>query len=229
MAEQVSGYLPGWHVRGATLAGEGAVEAALETIGGVRPLIYPFFMADGWFVRKMLPQKIRSIQGDSFDILPPLGLDPAVSAFCLDYLRNAALHEDLQPEKTTILLAAHGSPSDPRPRKAVDRVARFITAADVFRALHLGFIDEQPYVAEAARVDGSALCLPFFAGRGGHVEIDLPEALAGAAFPGRLLDPIGLRPGVAGIIAAALARSRVSRPDCFATSLGSGPARTCLR
>jgi sirohydrochlorin ferrochelatase len=51
-----------------------------------------------------------------------------------------------------------------------------------------------------------ALCLPFFAARGGHVIDDLPEALAEAGFSGRLLDPVGLDSRVPGLIAAALRR-----------------------
>ncbi len=82
-----------------------------------------------------------------------------------------------------------------------------IAASGRFREVRTGFIDEAPYLAEAARVAAPALCLPFFAGRAGHVEGDLPEALAEAEFPGRMLDPIGTDPEVPRIIAEALARA----------------------
>ena len=56
-------------------------------------------------------------------------------------------------------------------------------------------------------MDGPAICLPYFASRAGHVEVDVPGALAKAGFPGPLLAPIGADAEVPGIIAAALARA----------------------
>ncbi len=49
-----------------------------------------------------------------------------------------------------------------------------------------------------------ALCLPFFAARGGHVVEDLPAALAEAAFRGTVLEPVGLDPRVPALIARAI-------------------------
>ncbi|MDT8346035.1 MAG: CbiX/SirB N-terminal domain-containing protein, partial [Thermohalobaculum sp.] len=60
------------------------------------------------------------------------------------------------------------------------------------------------------RIDGPALCLPLFAGRAGHVEDDLPAALAEARFSGPTLAPIGTDPEIPALIAAAL-RARLAR------------------
>ncbi|MCP3056274.1 sirohydrochlorin chelatase [Aurantimonas marianensis] len=211
LADRVAARLPGWSVRGATLAGRGTLKAALETFSNRQVLIYPLFMSDGWFVSRELPRRIGELRDGSFAMLSPLGLDPALHALCLDYLRRAASEQDLPLEETTVLLAAHGSPSDPRPREAAGKAARFIAAAGLFRAVRLGFVDEAPYLAEAARLDGPALCLPFFAGRAGHVDVDLPEALAEAAFPGPILKPVGTRPEISQIVAAALAMQAAGR------------------
>lgn len=208
LAAAVSHSLPGWKVRGATLAGKGTLEAALDEVREGRLLVYPFFMADGWFVRKVLPKRIRALRGSGFTVAPPLGLDPSLPAFCTSYLKKAAARTGSRPEETAVLLAAHGSPSDPRPRAAVETLARAITRTGAFRAIRLGFIDERPSLAEAARVQGPALCLPFFAGRASHVERDLPEALASASFGGLMLDPIGALPDIQETVARSLAQSR---------------------
>ncbi len=213
LARRVADRLPGWKIRGATLAAEGRLATALDGLSDGQPLIYPFFMADGWFVRSKLPQRLREIREGEYQVLPPLGLDPVLPAVCLEELHQAAQREGWPLRETRVLLAAHGSPTDARPRKAAERVAESIKAAGLFRDVHLGFIDEQPFLAEAARIEGPALCLPLFAGRAGHVEVDLPQALASAAFSGPLLDPIGLRPGTAQVVAAALMRSRMSGLD----------------
>lgn len=206
LARRVTDRLPGWTVEGTTLAAKGSLEAALAAVPERLPLIFPFFMSDGWFVREKLPQRIRKSHSAAFEMLDPLGLDSALHALCLRHAREAAAAAGLATEKTALLLAAHGSPSDPGPSRAVARAARFIAAAQTFREVRVGFIDETPFLAEAARIDGPALCLPFFALRAGHVDIDLPTALAAASFRGSLLDPIGLHPGVAGLVRSALLR-----------------------
>ncbi len=205
LADRVAARLSGWTVRGVTLAGHDTLKAALDTLGNQRILIYPLFMSDGWFVSRELPRRIGALRDRSFAMLSPLGLDPALHALCLDCVRRAASERDVPLEETTVLLAAHGSPSDTRPRKAAERAARFITAAGLFYAVRVGFVDEAPYLADAARLEEPALCLPFFAGRAGHVDVDLPRALAEAAFSGPILGPVGMRPEIARIVAVALA------------------------
>jgi len=205
LADRVAGRLPGWTVHGATLAGRGTLKTTLDALGNQRVLIYPLFMSDGWFVSHELPRRIGELRDGSFAMLSPLGLDPTLHALCLDCARRAASERDLPLEETTVLLAAHGSPSDPRPREAAEKAARFIAAAGLFRDVRVGFVDEAPYLADAARLNGPALCLPFFAGRAGHVDVDLPQALAEAAFPGPILEPLGMRREIARIVAAALA------------------------
>jgi sirohydrochlorin ferrochelatase len=89
--------------------------------------------------------------------------------------------------------------------------ARFLADSGLFREVRTGFVDQAPFLADAARIDGPALCLPFFASRAGHVGVDLPKALAEAEFPGPLLAPIGADAEAPGIIAAALARHAIRR------------------
>ena len=55
-------------------------------------------------------------------------------------------------------------------------------------------------------VCGLALCLPLFTLQAGHVEGDIPQALAEAGFEGPLLAHIGAHPAVPRLIAAALKR-----------------------
>jgi sirohydrochlorin ferrochelatase len=202
----------GWAVRGATLAAAGSLEGALDALPkGARLLVHPHFMADGWFATEELPRRLSKAGAGDFAILPAFGLDPAVPRLCLARARAAAVAEGIAPGAAALVLAAHGSPSDPRPAAVAREVARFLAASGAFRDVVAGFVDEEPYIAEAARLSPPALCLPFFAGRAGHVEADLPAALAGAGFPGPLLDPVGTGPEVPAIIAAALKR-QAARP-----------------
>ncbi|MDH3667030.1 MAG: cobalamin biosynthesis protein CbiX [Paracoccaceae bacterium] len=209
LARSVASHLPGWSVAGATLAAPGALKAAVAGLGpGCDPgplLVYPHFMSDGWFVSDELPRRLAAAGSGAHRVVPAFGMDSAVQRLCLERAAEAAVAHP--PGSVAVMLAAHGSPSDPRPSAAARAAATVIAGSGRFREVLTGFVDEAPYLAEAARASAPALCLPFFAGRAGHVEGDLPEALAEAEFPGRMLDPIGTDPAVPEIIAAALMRA----------------------
>src|SRR5690606_10213995 len=97
----------GWQVRGATLASDGALEAALD---GLRaPLIYPVFMAEGVFTGTLLPRRLKAAGAGDVLQLPPLGVDPALPALMADVALAAARQAGLKPAAATLLIAAHGS------------------------------------------------------------------------------------------------------------------------
>lgn len=56
LAARVGGHLPGWEIRAATLAAPDALRVALR--GLEAPAVFPFFMADGWFIRTLLPRGV---------------------------------------------------------------------------------------------------------------------------------------------------------------------------
>ena len=58
LAARVAVLLPGWRVRGVTLAAPGRLEAAVVELGG--PVVYPFFMAGGWFTKVELPRRLAA-------------------------------------------------------------------------------------------------------------------------------------------------------------------------
>ncbi len=202
---------PNWAVRGATLAMPGALAAALGALGGgARLLVFPHFMADGWFSTEELPRRLHKAGAAGFDVLPAYGLLPAVHDLCL--ARTVAAVAHLQPGAAAVVVAAHGHPSDQRAGAAARVVADVLAASRQFREVRIGFIDEPPFLADAARIAAPAVCLPFFAQRAGHVETDLPEALGEAGFDGRVLEPAGVGAEVPGIVAAALLRTAARRP-----------------
>ena len=206
LAERVAAALPGWSVRSATLAQEGALARALDGAG--HAFVYPLFMADGWFTRTHLPARLASASGAGITQLVPFGLDPAVQALTVTLAREAAEMAGRAAQDTDIVLAAHGSFRSPAPSAVARAMAQVLAERGGFRRAEAGFIDQDPQIAEVAKTFGAgALCLPFFAARGGHVIDDLPEALAEAGFTGRLLDPVGADARVPGLIAAALRRA----------------------
>jgi sirohydrochlorin ferrochelatase len=86
-------------------------------------------------------------------------------------------------------------------------MAHLLASQTPFRRVSIGLIEEKPYLTAAARGLGPAICIPFFALKAGHVEDDVPDALAQAGFSGPLLPAIGEHAAVPRLIANALSRA----------------------
>lgn len=205
LADSVARLLPGWSVNGATLALEGSLAAALR--GFDRPIVYPFFMAEGVFTGQMLPSRLAAMTPKARQVAP-FGTDQALPALMARAALEGVRTHGLDPVNTTLLLAAHGSKISPTSKDSALDLAGKLTGLTSFRQVRAGFIEEMPFLKHAARGLESAICLPFFALRAGHVETDVPRALADAGFSGPLLPAIGEHPDVPMIIADALIRAR---------------------
>ncbi len=205
LAAGVGALLPEWRVRGATLAAPDALETAL---GGLHaPRVLPFFMAEGWFTRTELPRRLASAGADAAPVLLAFGSDPGLPDLAARIALDAAVEAGIDPGATTLLLAAHGSQVSPASARATRAMAATLSARCDFARVAVGFVEEAPYLVDAARGLGQALCLPLFALRAGHVVDDMPEALGAAGFAGPLLPPIGEHAAVPALLAAALRRS----------------------
>ena len=195
LAERVQALLPGWSVRAATLAEDGAMARAVAGLpGGV---VFPMFMAGGWFTKVQIPKRLAEAGAEGWTVLEPFGCDPSVHDLCVTLVREAGA--------TQVTLAAHGSFKSSVPSDIARHVAGRI-AVETGAEVAAGFIDQEPQLSSLTGRAG--VCLPFFAAEGGHVSDDIPAALAEAGFAGRILPPVGLDARVPGIIAAAIARGR---------------------
>lgn len=193
LAEQVAGHLPGWQLRSATLAEPGrlASEAAEQGV------LFPLFMASGWFTRKAIPSRLAQagavVGPEGWRITRPLGELPGFQDLAVQVARESGAR--------SLILAAHGSGKAPEPAAIADHVAARISAEAGIPA-DARFIDHAPQLVAAVGYGADAACLPFFAMSGDHVEEDIPAALAEAGFGGRILPALGLDPRVPALIAA---------------------------
>jgi sirohydrochlorin ferrochelatase len=199
LAVRVAMWLPGWRLRGATLAMPGALEAAVAAMDA--PLIYPFFMAEGWFTRTNLPRRLAAAGGTALRQLAPFGTDEG-----LPDLMAAAAGGAAPEAGRALLIAAHGSKVSKTSSETSYKMVAEMEARG-FGPVKAGFVEEAPFLEDVAREMGSGTCLPFFALRAGHVVEDVPHALGAAGFSGKLLPPIGEDIGVARLIATGLTRA----------------------
>lgn len=199
LAARVDALLPDLRVSGATLA----CTDSLSRITDAR-LIYPLFMADGWFTRVEMPRRLRAAGVHLAEVTDPLGLDPDLPEIGLDLALAAAADAGLDPAQTALIVAGHGSGRGEAAANACRGFADAVAATGRFAQVVTGFIEQPPWLADAARLPGPALCLPFFATAAGHVMQDIPDALARAGMTGPVTPPVGLAPAVPALVARRL-------------------------
>lgn len=175
-------------VGSATLAAPNALESMLDGLPS-GSVIYPLFMAKGWFVTTALPKRIGTRTVRQMD---PLGTDPHLPALVAEALRPQIAHLGWQPESTDLLIAAHGSGRSRNPSQTTTSFARQLGDLLPLQSIRCGFVEEPPSISDAALETGTrSICLPFFACRGGHVLDDLPNELNCAGFSGHVLPIVG--------------------------------------
>ncbi|MDB5666339.1 sirohydrochlorin chelatase [Cypionkella sp.] len=204
LAAKVEAHLPGQIVASATLAEPESLGRVVTKLGQ-GGLLYPLFMAGGWFTRTHLPARLQSVGAVGWQVLEPLGCDPALHELAVKVAAEA-----LETRKGPILLAAHGSFKSPVPSDIARHVAAKIRS-ELGCDVRVGFIDQSPQLAEITDLGPDAICLPFFAAAGGHVTSDIPAALARSGFSGTLLPALGLRPEIPALIGQAI---RAAHPVC---------------
>ncbi|WP_299080069.1 CbiX/SirB N-terminal domain-containing protein [uncultured Ruegeria sp.] len=180
-------------VHSATLAAPGTFEGRMDSLPE-DTVIYPLFMAKGWFVTSALPKRV----GDrNLRILDPLGIDPELPKLTARALHTTLSDKRWEAASTDLVVAAHGSGRSRNPSAVAAEFASKLGQLVSFNSIRVGFVEEAPPIATAATGLGvQALCLPFFACTGGHVLEDVPEELGRAEFKGVVLPVVGELPPI---------------------------------
>ncbi len=207
LALRIARHLPGWSVQSATMAMPGRLEVqARQSPPGTH--VYPLFMADGWFVRTRLRQRLN---GHDMAFCPPLGLEPGLPALAAGLLTQQAHRQGWEINQTPVVLPAHGSARSDLAAQATRDFADRLQPLIPDTPLHLGFVEQAPSITQAATGHGSrAISLPFFAAAGGHALEDVPQELDAAQFTGQRLPVLGLAPGIPALIADSLRAAQAS-------------------
>jgi sirohydrochlorin ferrochelatase len=200
LAAKVDTATPGLHVASATLAAPGRLDTMIKATGA--PLLYPFFMADGYFVSRVLGEKAKA---RGLTVLPPFGHEPALQSGIETALSQTLAARGWRAQDTTLLVAAHGSAVSQKNAETTDALTARLQTALGFKSALSGFVEQDPLLGDVARDLGQAICLPFFALRAGHYIADVPEALANAGFSGPVLPPFIEWPQTPKLIAQSLA------------------------
>lgn len=195
-------------IRSATLAAPGKLEAQLANMadGGV---IYPLFMADGWFVRTALIKRISEAALDVVvSIMPPFGMSAKLPVIAAQHVKTALA----KAGASKVLIAAHGSAYGDAPAASARLFLERLRAELPDVELDVGFLEQAPEIAEKARALGAGtICLPFFAMMGDHVRLDVPAALKMGGFDGVVLPSVSHLEGADQIVIDALSQAMQRR------------------
>lgn len=200
-------------VTAGVLNGTPGLDEALATAAASsadRIAVYPFFMADGFFVRTRLAERIAAANlPKRWEIFPPLGIDPGLPALMLDHAEAAAVTAGFAPAASTLLVVGHGSKFGPASANATRDAAAIVADAGVFAAVTTAFLEEPPSIAEALRAArGPVVVSGFFSGEGMHAGDDVPTAIANSKSRAVYAGPVG---GLTTVSELILRRLKVAR------------------
>ncbi len=191
------------------LNGAPSVAEAVAALAVPLIRVVPFFMEDGYFVRVAVPKALGRTEG--IRLCPPVGVHDGMAGLIRESVRAGCAAAGLSPETVAVLVVGHGSARAPGRALALHRHTESVATGGGFALVRSACLEEAPFLGDAL----AALCghpvavVGFFAGEGGHVRDDVPEAIARevvARGPGGLpvlnCGSVMDHPGVAGIILA---------------------------
>lgn len=184
---------------------EEAVNSALST-GAREIVVYPMFMADGYFNKTVLPQRLGALKPlESFRILPPLGVDARLPAFILDHALTTAKQHRVNPITTRLLIVGHGSQLGPASSISTHTITSFIAQKGIFSCVETAFLEEAEFLEDALqRCPSLTIVLGFFSGDGMHAGDDVPEMISKTGGHAIYAGSIGSLPELAAFIRASI-------------------------
>ena len=178
---------------------EPALSRALDGVKAGSVVVVPFFMADGYFTRTVIPRELG--QGFSGDLLttPPVGLHPDLTGLVAAAARTAGASTG-----DTVIVLGHGTPrNETSAAAAACHAAKLEKIGPFARVLPL-YLDQEPSIAtfDPTACPGRVVVVPLFVSDGWHVGTSIPEAMAAGPMHLALLTPaVGTLPAAVDLIA----------------------------
>jgi sirohydrochlorin cobaltochelatase len=190
-------------VRACCLNGTPTLTDALDHIADRPVVIVPTLMARGVTAQRLEEaRRSESSQAPAIEIRGPVGEHPMIPALLAERARSACRTIEAAPSRTTLLLVAHGTPSDPSSARVVRSHATEIRVTEGFASVQCAFLDQTPTVAEeiAAAPPGPIVVIGFFADLGTHGDNDVKRLLRDDPRGAHYAGPIGTDPGIVELI-----------------------------
>ncbi len=162
-------------------------EAAKPIIPAGESFLLPFFMSEGYFVKKRIPQLFAL---EDFKYLDEthqiyqcdsLGVDPELAEILNQMAKECVYENELSIGKTAFLLIAHGSEKNSASAEAAYYQRDQLGEIAKTQNLGVAFLEQSPSIAQelsrlAEAVD-AIVCLGLFAAEGPHAIEDVPSEI----------------------------------------------------
>ena len=217
-AAQAAEALPGIAVAAGVLSGDPALETALADVAARTSgpiLLYPFFMATGYFVNVKIPKRLADAGvAGRCRILPVFGLEGPLPVIIRDKALSAADEIATPAEHCRLLLVGHGSKVARASAEATEAVAACLREMGGFARVETAFLEEAPFLDDVVQSDTRpTVVVGFFNGDGLHAAEDVPQAVGRFDGPITYTGPVGAFPEVSQLIARSIAGAASDLPE----------------
>jgi len=225
----------GAEVRASFWKGSPSFTEVARHFAGRAAWVVPVMASGGYYASLVLPERLS--HGDptgSFRLTPALGTLPMFTAVALkmvDEVRSSAFRASGRP---AVLVVGHGTTRVGTSGNVAREVARILAAAYRSSEVLTAFLDQPPYLEDAARSlrDRPLLVVPLLMGGGAHVRDDILSLFAvepgsrarRRAAPIEVLPPVLDWPELPSLVLEALDAARARAP-ALPTAAGARAGR----
>ena len=191
-------------VHACCLKGEPGLADTLSAVEAGHVHVAPFLMSHGrtWSTLRSSVLRRSRKRPPQLTLGPPVGLDPMVAEIITHRATQTCHGRAWRPDRTRLVLVAHGTWRDADARDAAAEHARCIRSNGIFRGVVEAFLSDTPSLAEAlGRFDrGPSVVVGVFAEHGAHGTDDILDAIAPSSESVAYAGPIGDDPGFTEIV-----------------------------
>ncbi|MGJ8655992.1 MAG: CbiX/SirB N-terminal domain-containing protein [Akkermansiaceae bacterium] len=152
------------------------IEDCLDHVDADKVIILPNFLAEGYYTKKVIPEKLRlGERGSSVTYLKPLGLDAFIQDIITDLAERAM--QDWKPEETTLMLLGHGSTKSATSKDTLLEHIGALREKTGFGQITDLWLEEPPFIKDwrDSAEHKQVLFIPYLIADGQHGGWDIPE------------------------------------------------------
>ena len=191
----------GWRtVKAAFRQGTPAFGEVLDTIWVDEVTVVPFFAADGYYARTVLPRELSLNQRYSnvrLRFTKAVGTHPGISSLVDQRVRHLVRQFHLKVDQTALIVVGHGTRRHASSSASTRTLVKDLRDRKVYSEVHSAFLDEPPRLEEVFGGLGQPqiVVFPFFMGGSYHVLQDLPGRLGMENRVGNIFPAQAMRAG----------------------------------
>lgn len=162
---------------------EPSLREVLRMVEAQDVYIVPNFISEGYFTAKVIPRELElagvtTIKDHrTLKYCEPVGNDPRMTDLLLH--RAAEVAGDAPPEKTSVVIVAHGTGLNENSAVAAKRQVAAIRDRGIYPEVVAAFMEEEPEISQWATLTTQpyVVVVPFFIADGLHSYQDIPVLL----------------------------------------------------